>query len=175
MSTSRPRKPVRIGVFDHIAAADRAIHALHQAGYGRDELTVVCPARQLEQVHEERDAFRHEDSSQAQTRRWVAEGSAIGAVLGGLVAAAGLIGTGGAALLVAGPLLVAAGGGAVAGGFVGAMMERGLEKDVVDYYDQALEKGKVLVAVESDDSARLLRAEDILAAQGAEPLALPRH
>ncbi|TAH37248.1 MAG: hypothetical protein EYC70_09735 [Planctomycetota bacterium] len=174
MKSASAHRPVRVGIFDSVAAADRAVHALHQAGFGRDELTVVCPEKQVQAFHEDPSSFRHEDPAPAETRRWIAEGSAIGAVLGGLVAVAGLVGTGGTALLVAGPLLVAAGGGAVAGGFVGAMLERGFEKDIVDYYDNALERGKVLVAVEADASTRLEEAQRILVENGAETVALPR-
>jgi hypothetical protein len=73
-------------------------------------------------------------------------------------------------------MLAAAAGGAVAGGFVGAMMTRGLEPEMANFYDQAVQKGKILVGVEcrGDDAAdRLGTAERILRAKGAETLSLP--
>jgi hypothetical protein len=55
------------------------------------------------------------------------------------------------------------------------MMTRGIDKEVANYYDQAVVQGKVLVAVETStpDEGRLGRAAKILAAAGAEPVALP--
>jgi uncharacterized protein YcfJ len=96
-------------------------------------------------------------------------GGAIGLMLGGLVA---LAGTG---LLVAGPLL--AGIGAIAGGFVGAMLTRGMEPEASNFYDQALKRGDILVAVEcihaKDVGACLAQAEQILAHEGSRPIPLP--
>jgi hypothetical protein len=53
---------------------------------------------------------------------------------------------------------------------------RGVEKEAADYYDQAVQQGKLLVAVElqdPSDAGRLAKAERILAEAGAEPLPLP--
>jgi hypothetical protein len=57
---------------------------------------------------------------------------------------------------------------------IGAMVGRGVQKDFADYYDQAVAKGNILVAVEDhsgghDESMR--RAERIFAAAGALPTA----
>lgn len=63
---------------------------------------------------------------------------------GTLTAVAGAAASGGGALLVAGTLL--------AGGFVGATVSRGLEPDVADVVDQALNEGAILVVVEEDEA-----------------------
>jgi hypothetical protein len=95
-------------------------------------------------------------------------GSAFGAALGGFAALAGT------ELLLTGPLLV--GIGALAGGFVGAMLSRGVEREATNYYDQAVRKGDILVAVECDPGGdqreRLALAERLLARAGARPLPL---
>jgi hypothetical protein len=55
------------------------------------------------------------------------------------------------------------------------MMTRGLEKEAADYYDQAVQEGKLLVTVEQehpDQRPTLGEAEAVLAAAGAEPLPL---
>jgi hypothetical protein len=78
-------------------------------------------------------------------------------------------------LLVAGPLFAGLAGGAVAGGLIGAMTTRGMEKEIADYYDQAVRKGKILVGVEyegADQEERLALAERLLCDAGAEPIAL---
>ncbi|MBL8828023.1 MAG: hypothetical protein JNM18_13680 [Planctomycetaceae bacterium] len=82
--------------------------------------------------------------------------------------------TGGASLLVTGGLALWAGG--VVGGLVGAMMTRGVEKEVADYYDQALTEHKILVAAEvhgEHAEESLVKAERAFAAAGAQPVELP--
>ena len=70
-----------------------------------------------------------------------------------------------------------AGSGAAVGTFVGAMMSRGVEHEVANFYDQALPKGDILVAAEvaaGDDATMLDRAERVFVAAGARPIALPQ-
>jgi hypothetical protein len=103
----------------------------------------------------------------------VAAGGAVGAVLAGLTVIASAVATGGLAILAAGPISAAAGG--VAGGFIGVMMTRGVEKELADYYQQAVVSGRILVAVEDDGphaNDRLTRAAKIFVDAGALPLAL---
>jgi hypothetical protein len=167
----KPTLPVRVGVFDSLAAADLAVQRLIDAGFERDHITVICPTCSVDQY---RDVDR-EPPAGARTPVAAASGGAIGAVLGGLVALAGVTATGGMGLLAAGPLLLGAGGGGVAGGLIGAMMTRGVEKEVADFYDQALERGQILVAVEEESEnapERLALAETIIGSAGADPLAL---
>ena len=101
-----------------------------------------------------------------------ATGGEIGTALGGLTAVGAAVATGGAALVVAGGLAMMAGG--VAGGFIGAMMTRGVEKEIANFYDQEVQKGKILVAVEVNDGQadKLATADRIIAEGGAEPLPL---
>ena len=68
-------------------------------------------------------------------------------------------------------------GGGVVGGLVGAMMTRGVEKELANYYDQAVVAGKLLVAAEAYGSTaakRLADAQRILHEAGAEPVALEK-
>jgi hypothetical protein len=163
-------RPVRIGVFTKIGAADRAVTALVDAGIDKEHITVICPTctGELEQYRRAEPAGAHAPAA-------AAGGGAIGALLGGLIALVGVAATGGMSLLAAGPLIAGAGGGAVAGGFLGAMLTRGMEKETANYYDQALQRGDVLVAVEEhgdDQGSKLALAESVLAAQGARPMKL---
>jgi hypothetical protein len=164
--------PLRVGVFDSYRKADRVVRRLLDAGFTKDHITVVCP-------HCEPEEFEGVSTSEpagAHTPAAAVGGGAIGAVLGGLVALAGTAAaTGGLALFAVGPLVLGAGGGAVAGGLVGAMMTRGVEKEVANFYDQALRKGQVLVAVEEegpDAAGRLALAEEIFANAGTDPMPL---
>jgi hypothetical protein len=66
-------------------------------------------------------------------------------------------------------------GGGIAGTLLGALMARGVENEVARFYDQAVARGQILVAVHSDDS----NAETIETARrafrraGALPFELP--
>src|SRR5262245_40098565 len=171
MSTTKAELPVRIGVFKTVEAADRAVRGLLYAGFAKKQLSVICSDE-----HEER-LFRdvpHPPIPGSNTVEGIATGGVIGAAIGGLALAASAIVTGGATLWTAGPMLVA--GGAIAGSFTGAMATRGLEKEVANYYDQAVKRGDILVGVEyegDDAPKRLEEAARVLAEAGAEPVPLP--
>lgn len=163
-------RPIRAGVFSTVASADAAVRRLLAAGFTEDQITVVCSNDAIEAKFR---PFEHQDPAGAHTPAAAVAGGTIGAVIGGLTAAVATVATGGAGLLVFGSLAAWAGG--VVGGLAGAMMTRGMEKELANYYDQAVQAGKILVAAEAqghDDVAALARASEILADAGAEPVPL---
>jgi hypothetical protein len=157
---------VRAGFFSTVADADKAIRNLMAAGFSHNELAVICP-------DEFKDQFTT-DVAQAEgpgstALEGIAAGGVLGATLGGIALMAAAIGTGGAALIPAAPILV--GGGAIAGGFSGLIMADGYSKGVGEYYEQAIQLGKIVVGVQIEgkgSEARLERAARILAESGAE-------
>jgi hypothetical protein len=159
--------PVRVGVFDSVGDADRAVAALLEAGFSQQEITVICSDQSKEQWFR---AFEHQDPAGSKTPAAAATGSAIGAALGGFTALAAGAATGGVSLVAAGGLAAWTGG--IVGGLVGAMLTRGVEKEAANYYDQSVSEGKILVAVEDKgprQSERLAAAARILAGTGATP------
>jgi hypothetical protein len=172
-SESPSKNKVHVGVFNWIGAADRAVVDLVAAGFPKERITVICPTCTKEKYED----YHKQEPAGAHTVTGVATGGGIGALLGGLVAAAAMAASGGTALLIAGQMFAGSGVGAVVGGFVGAMMTRGMEPEVADYYDQALQKGQILVAVELSDEVtaqQLAEADRIFAAAGAEPVTLKK-
>lgn len=164
--------PYHVGVFNRLADADRAVDRLVAAGFDKDHLVVICPTCSVTDLK----SATHEDPAGSHTPAAAAGGGAIGALLGGLVAVAATAATGGLSLLIAGPLLLGAGGGAVAGGFIGAMLSRGNEDQATNFYDQALRKGQILVAIHDNDGvdpAQVAKADQIFAELGSEHLELP--
>lgn len=162
--------PIRVGVFSTIEAADCAVDSLAKAGFTSEQISVLCSEPATEMRYRK---FEHQDPAGKNTALAAATGSAIGVVLGGLTVLAGAVTTGGVGILAAGGLAVWTGG--VVGGLVGAMMTRGVERELADYYDQAVARGKILVAAEDHGETqrqRLALAERILSACGAEPIAL---
>jgi len=170
MALQTTDKPVRVGVFTTVAAAERAVQDLRAAGFTHDELSVICTDKH------KADLFRGAqtpDPAGANTPAGIVTGGAVGAALGGLAMAAAALVTGGASLLVAGGAFIA--GGALAGSFTGAMATCGLEPEMVNYYDQAVQHGKILVAVEitgEGNEARLEKADRILNQDGTNTVAL---
>ncbi|MCE9553275.1 MAG: hypothetical protein K8T91_07845 [Planctomycetes bacterium] len=164
------QRPIRVGIFASIAAADRAVEQLLGAGFTKDSISVICSNQAIEQHFK---AFEHQDPAGMHAPAATLIGGTIGAVLGGLSVAAGAVATGGLALLATAP--IAMWGGFASGGLIGAMMTRGVEKELANYYDQAVAKGRILVAAESHETnhaEQLAIAERIFTEAGAEPISL---
>jgi hypothetical protein len=174
MSThaSFPERPIRVGIFDSVRQADIAVEQLLSAGFTKEQITVICSERAIQKHFAE---YEHQDPAGSKTPAAALAGGSTGAALAALatLGLASLTTLGGAALVAAGG--VAMWGGGVAGGLIGAMMTRGVEKELANYYDQAVERGKILVAAEQEDPKRrnmLAIAEEIFAEHGVEPLSL---
>jgi hypothetical protein len=162
-------RPIRVAIFPSILQADQAVDGLLKLGFGVEQVTVICSDKNSSQHFE---AFNHQDQAGSHTGAAAAIGGAIGAALGGLAAVAGTVATGGIGLLAAGG--VAAWAGGAVGGLMGAMMTRGVEKELANYYDQAVVRGKILVAVDAPEAAAetLDAAVQVFEEAGAEPVAL---
>lgn len=171
MATSTSTRPVRVAVYETVAQAERVVHDLLAAGFTHDEVSVVCSDRHLAAHF---PAVQTPAPAGANAPAGILAGGAVGAAIGGLALAASALMTGGASLLIAGGGMVA--GGALVGSFTGLMATRGLEPEMVNYYDQAVQHGKILVAVEvpqEGNKARLADAARILEAPGGDAVKLP--
>jgi hypothetical protein len=163
-------RPIEVGVFDSVQAAGRAVEELLRAGFTQDQITVVCSDETKERYFRE---FEHQKPAGTHDVTATVTGGAIGAIIAGLTIMVSAIATGGMAILAAGPITAAAGG--LAGGFIGAMMTRGVEKELANFYQQAVLEGQILVAAEETGpraQQRLAQAARILAEAGALPLPL---
>lgn len=152
-------------MFDSIEDARRAVQQLLAAGFSVAQITVVCSDETKERYFRE---FEHQHPAGTFAPAASIAGGTIGALVGGLTIVASAIATGSLALWAAGPITAWAGG--VTGGLVGAMMTRGVEGELANFYNQSVEAGKLLVAVDvhGDDAPHRLRdAEAILTAAGA--------
>jgi hypothetical protein len=161
---------LEVGVFTTVEDARRAVNGLLAAGFPSDKITVVCSDQTKERYFRE---FEHQEPAGTFTPTASIAGGTIGALLGGATVIASAVATGSLALWAAGPITAWAGG--VAGGLVGAMMTRGVEKELANFYQQAVLEGQILVAAEASVSRgpSLGEAARILAEAGAKPLALP--
>jgi hypothetical protein len=164
-------RSLEVGIFDAIEDARQAVRGLLDAGFSPSQITVICSDETKEKYFHE---FDHQQPAGTYTATAAIAGGTIGALLGGLTVAVSAVATGGMALWAAGPITAWFGG--VAGGLVGAMMTRGVEKELANFYQQAVISGRLLVAAE-DHTANaphmLAKAEKVLADAGAQPLPLP--
>jgi hypothetical protein len=174
MSTSSarisPDKSYEVGIFATVDEAENAVRRLLDAGFSTDEITVICSDENKERYFRE---FEHQEPAGTFTPKAVLTGGAIGALLGAIPVLGAAVATGSVVLWVAGPAVASALG--VAGGLVGAMSTRGVEKEIANFYQQAVIEGFILVAVEpqeSERSARLSQAAAIFAEAGTKPMAM---
>ncbi len=138
-----------VGVFRSPGAAAAAIRILESRGVRADQISVVAS-----------DSFTKESfavDSHTKLPEGVAIGATSGAALGAVVAgltAVGAIATGGLGIIAAGPIVAAlagAGAGAAGGGAIGGLVGLAIPEHEVKHYEDALEKGNVLVGVSHVD------------------------
>ncbi len=170
MSSSTQQKPIRAGVFSTVELADRAVENLMAAGFEVDQITVICSDKIKEQHF---GSLRQREGIAETQQDGVLKSGVAGGVLGALVSLAGVAATGGVGILAVGPILAGGVTGTLAGIFIG----RGVENELARFYDQAVAKGNILVAVEiesdHEDQAELLaKAARIISESGAKPLGL---
>ncbi|NNJ27139.1 hypothetical protein [Alienimonas chondri] len=160
--------PVRAAVVAEVEAADRLIDRLAEAGFTVAEISVLC-SDEVKEAHFRR--FEHEDPAGDFTPQAIASGGVTGLLVAGAVAAVGAA-TGGLAVIGAAAV---AGAGGISGSFLGAMLTRGNEGELADFYDQAVREGQILIGVEVHgprSAARLAKVEEIFAAEGVRSLSL---
>jgi uncharacterized membrane protein len=139
-----------VATFRDADQAERAVHALKQAGFSEHDVSLVSKDPR-------------ETSRPGQPRDSVADGTAWGAGIGAgatLLASAGLLVIPGIGpLLALGPL--AAGlTGAAAGGLVGAFVDWGLPAAESEHLEREVKEGRAVVLVDAGD--RREQAERIL-------------
>jgi uncharacterized membrane protein len=150
-------------VFDDRAQAERAIAELRRSGISEKDVSIV--SRRPDDVEVKGGA----DKDNAGER--IGKGALAGAGVGTLFGLAALAIPGVGPFITAGVLASALGatGGAVAAGAIvgassgalaGAFAKAGYSKEEAEYFGSTVERGGVLVAVDSDDvSADRLRSE----------------
>ncbi len=160
--------PNVIGLFENLSEAQAAVERLSNAAFNRDQISLLGRDADHEQIREA--------TSEATNR--MGNGARVGAVLGGasglIAGLAGLMIPGLGGLIAAGPIATAltsalggAGLGAAAGGVVGTLTKMGVPEKDASLYDNHLQQGMALVAVQADADDDADRAADIMELQGA--------
>lgn len=153
------------GLFKTRGGAESAVDSLIDNGFPREDISLLMS-----------DATRgREFALQMATK--APEGAATGATIGGALGAIaaslvvmGIVVIPGLAIVAAGPIvatLAGLGAGAAAGGVAGALIGLGMPEHEAKFYNEAIEKGGILVGVYAHDD-RANQARKILEASGAE-------
>jgi TRAP-type mannitol/chloroaromatic compound transport system permease large subunit len=161
---------IEVGIFAEVEQAESAVKQLLAGGFDKQHVTVVCSDDHKERYFRD---FEHQDPAGTFAPQAALTGAVIGALLGGVPVIGAAVATGSVLLWVAGP--AAAGALGIAGGLVGAMATRGIEKELANYYQQAVIKGAILVAAEasgSNQKQQMVAAAQIFSDLGAKPLPL---
>ena len=154
------------GLFESPSDAAVAVHSLEARGISPKDISIIAGDGF------DREAFGVDSHSKMPEGVAIGAtgGAAIGAVLAGLTAV-GAIASGGIGLLAAGPLVAAltgAGAGAVAGSVLGGLVGLGVPEHEIKHYENAIEKGSVLVGVHYKNSEQKKMAHEVFDACSAD-------
>lgn len=155
------------GIFDNNMTADRAVAALLDEGFEKDDISMIMSDRTRDKLF----------SSTDDEANRVAKGGIIGATFGGALGAlaAGLTTVGvimlpGGSLLAVGPIIAAlsgAGAGGAIGGLSGALISAGFAATDANRYEEEVNNGKAVVIVHVSNNEEAARAKLALSAAGA--------
>ena len=168
-----------VGMFETRSEAEDAIRRLQAAGYGRDHIGVAMRDHDKSVAVAELTGA-HDLSAEGATTGALS-GAGIGALIGLALVGSTLILPGLGPILVGGSLatgalvaggttaaaLTGAGIGAASGGLIGGLIGAGIPEDEAGEYATRLEKGHILVSVQSEDG-EVARARAILNEEGAQ-------
>jgi uncharacterized protein (TIGR02271 family) len=167
-----------VGLFDSRQHAEMAVQDLMDAGFARNDISVVAQNASDLAADGQRSVGT---STGNESGEGAAAGAGIGAVAGGVLGL--LVGIGALAIpgigpvLAAGPLaaaigsgaagtLIGAAGGAATGGLLGALVGAGIPDEDANLYAEGVRRGGTLVTVSAADDMAM-RASDILNRHGA--------
>ena len=155
-----------VGLFTTPQDAAAAVHTLEARGFAPEDISIVAG-----------EAFNKEAfgiDSHSKLPEGVAIGAGAGGAIGALAAgltAVGVVATGGAGIIAAGPLVAAlagAGAGAAGGSVIGGAVGAAIPEHEVKHYEDAIDKGSVLVGVECPQSEAKDKAKEAFKACDAE-------
>ncbi|MCL4298508.1 MAG: hypothetical protein KJ077_22415 [Anaerolineae bacterium] len=146
-----------VSLYDDFATAQRVAQDLVDAGFSRDNISVMANDAAGEYGNQMGTGFDAESNASG-----AATGAGVGATVGGIGGL--LVGLGAIAIpgigpvIAAGPLVTAlasaavgAGVGAVAGGLVGALVDAGVPEEEAEYYAEGVRRGGALLTVQIPD------------------------
>ena len=165
-------RKVVTGLFATRREAQHAVDRLVDAGFGRQDVSVLMSARTERRERPEAEPAPAPPERLTRAAEGASAGGTMGGVLGAILgglAAVGSIAIPGVGLVAAGPIVAAlagAGAGGAAGTLVGALVGLGVSRAENDDADRERGRGGIVVAVEAAcDHA--MRAVAVLRGEGS--------
>jgi len=165
-----------VGIFSSQADAARAYGDLRSLNLHRDDIILLSPEASLQQI----DAVPTEDGEQPGMGKALGGvvGGAMGLAAGAAVASLLLPGVGAVIAIGLGAGTLGLGGavaGAASGGALEELLTRGLPKDEIYLYEDALRQGRTVIVVTSEDDDLLTQSRQLMEHNGAESLDAARE
>lgn len=154
-------------LFKKRSAADKAFDQLEDAGFSRDQISLVMS-------EDTRNNYIKEIKDTTDVDEGVSTGVSIGGLAGaiaGMLLAAGTITIPGLNLVVAGalvPTLAGLGAGAVTGGIVGGLIGAGIPEHEAIMYAEEIENGNFLVTIQTSTKEEEATAREICSLNSAD-------
>ena len=148
-----------VGVFEEEGDARRAVVALLENGFVKDDISVALRDAKRKVVVEETGG------EGAATAAGLAAGGVTGAIVGALLGMAALTVPGVGPLLAAGPIVSILAGtalGAATRGLIGALVDMGIPTERATVYEERVRAGNTLVTVRAVDAGEASRAATLM-------------
>lgn len=142
-----------VGIFENQQDADVAITVLKEGGLNRNHIGLMAHEKFIEKI--DRQAEIEQGKVQAKTELGAAGGAVVGGLTGLLVGVGTIVIPGVGPVLAAGMLgtiLATTGMGAAMGGLLGTLTSLGITEEEASSYSDRVRRGRILVAVKTDDS-----------------------
>lgn len=132
-----------VGLFHSQEQAEEAIRELRARDF--EDIDISLIARSKHDGGEDNLSYDHQNLTDG-----TVTGGVIGGIAGLLAGAGALLIPGIGPIIAAGPLAGAL-TGAVTGGIAGGLIDYGIPEEEGEHYEQEIQQGKILVALESED------------------------
>lgn len=150
-------------LFPNKDAAEKAYERALEQGYTDKDINVIMSEDSKKKYY---DSVLVEKVPGNDSLEGAGVGGAIGAAVGGTLAAMAAVGTSlaipGLGLIIAGPLaagLAGAGAGGLSGGLIGALVGWGIPEDKARIYENGIKSGGIVLAVDENHPDSHLRDE----------------
>jgi hypothetical protein len=141
MTAASHAAPIRLGVVSTTDQARQVVRSLLKAGVTREQITVMCSDRSVAEQFRE---YEHAEPAGTIALRVTALGAKLGIALGAAGTVIWWLATGSGDSLAVAPIIIP--GSGAFGCMVGAMASEGMTGELAEYYEHAVETGKILVA-----------------------------
>src|SRR5260221_3611654 len=155
-----------VGLFDDFSMAQHVVKDLQDAGFRRDDISLVANDVTNRYATYKETAVVDEDVSPGEGASF---GAVVGALTGALASLGSLVIPGVGLAVVAGPIIGALTGavaGGVTGGVVAALVDSGVSETEAPYYAEGGRRGGTLITVKTSDTDAA-RAREIMSRHGA--------